>query len=113
MKLKKNELEDMAIQAIKDNNIISVMELIPFLPISRTTFYYKGLDKLESIKDAITNERLCLKHKLKRKWADSDNATLQVALMKMISEEEEWMRLSSQRHQVEAPTTGSIIFTFS
>jgi hypothetical protein len=114
MKYKKDELKEMALEAIRDNNIVTVTELIPFLPITRTTFYYKGLDKDEDIKDAVTRERLCLKHSLKRKWADSDNATLQVALMKLLAEEEEWLRLNSQRHQVETETTGSIItFNFS
>ena len=113
MKWKKQELEEMSIQAIKDHNITFITEVAAFLPIALSTFYEKGLEKSERIKDAIANERLCLKAKLKKKWAESDNATLQVALFKIIADEQEWMRLSSKRHEVNTDNTGSITFNFS
>jgi len=109
----KKQLEKMALEAIANNNITTITELSAFLPICRTTFYNKNLDKVQTIQDAITHERLCMKHKLKKKWFESDNASLQIALYKLMAEEDEWMRLTSQRHQVETPSTGSITFNFS
>ena len=59
-----------------------------------STFYNHELEKLETIKRAIDDNKIITKHSLKAKWAESDNPTLQIALFKTICSEEERRQLS-------------------
>ena len=95
MKYKKSELEKLALKAIKKHNLIYIEEVCSFLPCSRATFYNHSLDKLDSIKDAINGIRISKKTYLRNKWEDSDNATLNVALYKLLSNEDELNRLNN------------------
>jgi len=109
----KKKLEELALKAIKKEKLTWHDEVVAYLPISRSTYYNKGLDKLDTIKDAITVNKLEMKSKMKHKWFQSDNPTLQIALMKMIANEEEWDKLNSSKQQVQQETTGSIKFDFN
>jgi hypothetical protein len=57
------------------------------------------LDKLDSIKTALTQVKTNLKVSMRSKWFRSENPTLQLALMKLVSSDEELRKLSMQ-HQV-------------
>lgn len=93
------ELEKLSLEAIEKNNLVTVSEVFAYLPIqSRATFYNHGLDKLDTIKEALTNNKINIKVDLRKKWYDSDNATLQLALMKLVSEDEDRRKLSQSYH---------------
>jgi hypothetical protein len=109
----KKKLEELALKVIKKEKLTWITEVVAFLPITRATFYNKGLDKLDSIKDAIELNRLSMKVKMKHKWFNSDNATLQIALMKLMADNEEWDKLNSTKQQVKSETSGSIQFDFN
>jgi ACT domain-containing protein len=109
----KKKLEELAIKAIKKEKLTWITEVIGFIPCSRSTFYNKGLEQLDSIKDAIEQNRLSMKAQMKHKWFNSDNATLQIALMKLMADNEEWDKLNSSKSQVQQETTGSITFDFN
>lgn len=95
MAYEKDELEKLSLEAIKEHNLVSISEVVSYLPIqSRATFYNHELDKLDSIKEALSESKIHTKVELRTKWRNSDNATLQLALMKLISEDDERKKLS-------------------
>jgi hypothetical protein len=52
---------------------------------------------LPEIKKAINEQKVKIKNKMRRKWRDSENATLQIAEFKLIGTDEEVDRLNTQR----------------
>lgn len=95
------EIEEMALNAIAEYELLSIVDLASILPISRTTFYNKGINKLDSIKKAFEKNRMSIKSKLRKQWADSDaSATVQIALYKLAANEDELQRLTSSRHEL-------------
>lgn len=113
MAYSKKNLEEMALKAIKEHKLTWHDEIIAFLPCTKGTYYNKKINELDSIKDAILHNRLEMKAKLKKKWFESDNPTLSIALMKLIANDEEWDKLNTQKNKNENHNTGSISFDFS
>jgi hypothetical protein len=70
------------------------------LPCCRATFYNLGLDKLDTIKDALEQNKIETKNSMRAKWYKSDNATLQIALMKLISSDEERRKMSQNYNEM-------------
>lgn len=94
-KSKKQEYEEEIIKVIEKEKIYSILDVFAFYKgCSRATFYNNDLDKLDSIKEAIDNNKIVTKTTLKSKWADSDNPTLQIALYKSICTDNERKKLS-------------------
>ena len=61
---------------------------------SRATAYNHNLDKLDSIKEAIYKNRRKGVTSLKAKWLKSENATLQLAAMRLICDPDEHRALN-------------------
>ena len=59
------------------------------------------MNELNTIKDAILKNRNDLKVGLRKKWYESENATTQIALYKLIGTESESDRINSQKQKVE------------
>ena len=113
MAYSKKKLEELALKAIKEHKLTWHDEIIAFLPCNKGTYYNKKMNELDSLKDAILHNRLSMKAKLKKKWFESDNPTLSIALMKMIANDEEWDKLNTQKNKNENNNTGSISFDFN
>jgi len=94
MAYKTKELLELSIKAIKKHNLFMIEDLVAYLPCSSRTFYNHELHKLQELKDLTDANRIKTKKGLQNKWNDSDNATLQMGLMKMIASIEERQRLS-------------------
>ena len=83
------------LKVIKENNLFVITDIFAFYTgCSRTTFYNNGLDKLNSIKKAIDDNKQKTCQSLKNKWFHSDNPTLQIALFKTICSDDNLKRLS-------------------
>lgn len=90
-----NQYEQEILKVIKKQRIFSVLDIFAFYKgCSRATFYSKGLDKLDSIKASILDNKIITKQALKAKWAKSSNPTLQIALYKSICTDEERQHLN-------------------
>ena len=63
---------------------------------SRQTAYVYELDKSDTIKDKLAENRNKAVDYLLQKWIASDNATLQIAAMRIVAEEEDRQRLNQQ-----------------
>lgn len=99
MAYKKAELEEQALAAIKKHNLFFIEDVVAYLPCTKGTFYNKNLHELDAIKDALSNNRIKVKNGLRAKWYKSDNATVQIALYKLIGTEEEAHRLNGSKQE--------------
>lgn len=95
------ELEALSLKEIQARKLVFAEEVISYLPCSKGTYYAHGLNELDTIKDALTKNRTDLKAGLRKKWYESDNATKQVALYKLIGTEEEAHRLNGTRQELQ------------
>ena len=93
----KQVLFDRAKEEIVSKKLIFVEEVVAFIGINKTTFYdhFKiNSDEINELKKLIEDNKINLKTSMRKKWYDSDNATLQMGLMKLIASPEEHKRLS-------------------
>tara|TARA_R110002153_G_scaffold139393_2_gene290007 strand:- start:1032 stop:1451 length:420 start_codon:yes stop_codon:yes gene_type:complete len=88
------DLEKLAIKAIQKHKLFFIQDIVSYLPIGSSQFYNRNLEKSESIKEAMMKERTEIKVAMRYKWYKSDNPTLQMGLMKLISTDEERIKLS-------------------
>ena len=88
------ELIKQSLEAIEKHKLFFIDDVVSYLPCSRSTFYEKELDKSDIIKEALTKVKTDIKVSMRSKWYKSENATLQMGLMKLISNDEERKRLS-------------------
>jgi hypothetical protein len=98
----KHELEKMSIEAIQKNKLFFIQDVIAYLPCCSATFYNHELEKLETIKDELMKVKVGIKVSMRNKWYKSDNATLQMGLMKLLATDEELRKLSMQHNLSEA-----------
>lgn len=94
----KVEIFDKAKQAILHNGLFFIDDVIAFLPIAKSTFYeFFPIESNQSneLKELLETNRTNIKVKMRKKWLDSENATLQMGLMKMICTDEERKKLST------------------
>lgn len=93
---KKKILKD-AIELIEKHHLVFIDDVVSLLPISKKTFYLwftPESDELHEIKRLLDKNRISMKSNMRKKWYQSENATLQVALMKLIATDDEAARLS-------------------
>lgn len=100
----------------EDKNCYFIEQLIAYLPISKPTFYeFFPINSYEfnTIKEILDLNKVSTKTKMYRKWFDSDNPTLQVALMKIIATDEEAHRLNGTKQEIDHTTGGDKIGSMS
>lgn len=93
---KKKILKD-AIELIEKHHLVFMSDVIGLLPVSEKTFYTffnSESQELQELKNILDKNRISMKSNMRKKWYQSDNATLQVALMKLIATDDEAARLS-------------------
>jgi len=102
-----------ALRLAEEKECMFIEHLISYLPISKATFYdyfKKDSNELNAIKEIIDKNKVSKKGKMYKKWFDSENATLQVALMKLISTDEEAHRLNGSSQKLDATNKNVIEF---
>ena len=97
MAYKTEELEKQALEAIEKYKLFFIEDVVSYLPCTKPTFYEHKLNELDSIKDALTKVKTGLKVSMRSKWYKSENATLQMGLMKLIGTDEEYHRLANTK----------------
>lgn len=89
--------EKAILKVIKDRKLMRFDHIFGhFTGCSRATAYNHGLDKLDSIKEALEQNRSKGVDYLLQKWIAGDNATLQIAAMRLICTKEEHQLLNQQ-----------------
>lgn len=94
MKRNTKKYEKELLKVIKDKKIAFFDHCFGFTSFSRATAYNHSLDNLDSIKDAINQNRVTAKNYMLNKWIASDNPTLQISAMRLLSDTEEHKKLN-------------------
>lgn len=92
----KNILFKKAKEIIPKYNLIFIEDVCAYLAISKPTYYTYfpvGSDEFNELSDLIDKNKIEIKVSLRKKWFDSDNATLQMALYKLTSTDTEHKKL--------------------
>ena len=90
------ELKEKAIETIKKNKLIFIEDVCAMIGIAKSTYYdhfKEGSDDSNELNTILNENKISLKVSLRKKWFDSDNATLQMALYKLCSTSEEHKKL--------------------
>jgi hypothetical protein len=103
MAYKTEELQQQAIDAIVKHNLIFIDEVVSFMDCSRSTFYERGLDKSDILKELILKNKNEMKAGLRKKWYESENPTVQIVLYKLIGTDDESDKINNQRIKHEFP----------
>ena len=88
---------EQAKDVIVKNKLFFIEDVVAFLPINKSTFYdFFKIDSNESniLKELLEEQRITIKTSMRSKWYKSENATLQVSLMKLICTDDERKKLS-------------------
>ena len=88
---------EQAKDVIVKNKLFFIEDVVAFLPCDKTTFY--RFFEVESneyniLKELLEEQRITIKTSMRSKWYKSENATLQVSLMKLICTDDERKKLS-------------------
>lgn len=99
MRYDKNEIFEKAKQAIIDNSLYFIEDVVAFLPIVKVTFYdYFPVDsnEMNEIKELLDNNKISTKVKLRKKLGEGEKAAEILALYKLIATDDERRALSMQ-----------------
>ena len=95
MAREKEEYEKEIIKVIQKEKLFTIEMIFAYYEgLGKTQFYNLGLNKSNNILKAINDNKVKTKNHLYKKWKESENATLQIALYKAICEPEERVNLS-------------------
>lgn len=90
---------EQAKEMIVKHKLFFVDDIVAFLPCSKSSFYEfypDGSDELDELKELLNVNRTTLKVSMRSKWYTSNAPALQMALMKLICNDEERKKLSMQ-----------------
>lgn len=110
MAYKTEDLIKKALIAIEAGELVFMDEVIALLPCSNKTFHNHKLHELQDIKDALELNRINIKQGLRNKWYKSDNATVQIALYKLIGSEDEYAKLATIKQDISNKDPVKIVF---
>jgi len=96
-------LKAKAIEAIKKNKLIFVEDICAMIGIAKSTYYKhfrEGSNDSNELTRLLDENKISLKVSLRKKWFDSDNATLQMALYKLCSTDVEHKKLQQNYNDI-------------
>ncbi len=93
----KEKILQKAIKVAKDKKLFFMHYVSAYLPISSKTFYVWKCHESQELKDILEENTILKKTKMLTKWEDTNNATLQIALFKLLATEEEREILADNR----------------
>lgn len=104
----KKKIFEQAKEIIDKNKLFFVEDIVSLLPVAKPTFYDffpPDSNELNTIKEMLDKNRVEIKSSMRSKWYKSDAPALQIALMKIISTDEEAHRLNGSRQEIESKVT--------
>ena len=110
MAYKYSELEKQSVDAIEKHKLFFIADVTSYLPCDYSTFYNLKLHESDIIKAALLKVKTDIKVSMRSKWYKSENPTLQMGLMKLISTDEELKKLSMQYSEGEITNKHKIVW---
>lgn len=104
MAYNRKKIYQQAKDLIIKHKLFFIEDVVAYLPISKPTFYeffQVGSNEFNELKDLLEEQRITVKVSMRSKWYKSDNATLQLSLMKLICTDEERKKLSMTHNVLE------------
>jgi hypothetical protein len=95
----KKKIHEQAKEVIVKHKLFFIEDIVAFLPCDKTTFYRFfdiNSNEYNELKELLETNRTELKVSMRSKWYKSNSPALQMALMKLIGNQEELRRLSMQ-----------------
>ena len=95
----KQKIFEQAKEVIVKHKLFFIEDIVAFLPCDKTTFYRFfdiNSNEYNELKELLETNRTELKVSMRSKWYKSNSPALQMALMKLIGNQEELRRLSMQ-----------------
>jgi hypothetical protein len=95
----KQKIYEQANQAIKDNNLFFIEDIVAWLPCVKTTFYElfpAESDELNNLKGLLNDNKIKTKSSIRAKLYKSEKAAELLALYRLIATPEEHQRLNQQ-----------------
>lgn len=96
MGYKTAQLEAAALGAIRKNKLVFIKEIICFVACTRSTFYLHKLHKSDTIQKELLRNKSLIKARFRKRWAKSKNQKLQLALYKLLADDNELRRLTTK-----------------
>lgn len=91
---KQKKYEKELLEVIRDKKVAFFDHCFAFTSFSSSTAYNHELEKLDTIKESIKQNRVKAKNYLLSKWIESDNATLNISAFRLLSTSEEHQKLN-------------------
>ena len=101
MAYKKADMINKCLKVIEKDDLVFIEQIITKVPFSSKTFYNHNLHEVQDIKDLLENNKTGRKEHLMNLWLVSDNATLQIALFKLLGTDEQYKRLANARQEID------------
>lgn len=99
----KDEILGKCLKAIEEHELCFFDEISLFVQPDLSTLYLWKFNELEEIKNGLNKHKLAAKRKLKRNWQRDDAApVLQLAVYKLMSNDEEFNKLTTSKSDVKA-----------
>lgn len=108
-------LKKKAIEAIEKNKLIFVEDICAYIGIVKDTYYNHfpiGSDDSHELSEMLEKNKIALKVGMRKKWYDSDNATMQMALYKLCSTDIEHKKLQQNYSEVTGKDGSGFIINF-
>lgn len=93
----RKKIFEQAKEMIVKHKLFFIEDIVSFLPCAKPTFYDffpPGSNELNELKGLLETNRTTLKVSMRSKWYTSNSPALQMALMKLIANEDELRKLS-------------------
>jgi len=97
MAYKTSDLLKTAMEAIEKHKLFFIEDIVAYLPCAKPTFYEHFPNESNDYKtmfEALNRNRIELKVSMRSKWYKSNAPALQMALMKLICDDDERKKLS-------------------
>lgn len=85
----KEKIFNQCLEVIKEEKLTFFNDLSIFIEPTMATLYEWDFDKSDTLKEELKKNKLAAKRKMRNKWEDSDNATLQIAAYKLMADRDE------------------------
>ena len=99
----REQIEKECIEIIEREKLAFFTHLEPYISPSMQTLYDWEFEKLESLKKAISKNRVSKKKKMLSHWEKEDAAPLlQIAAFKLMADDEEFNKLTTNKSDINA-----------